>query len=193
MKLRRIFGTPLGAFFFYVNIYIGKLYKDNLDLRMSQSYNEFENHFHIQIGADYMDNKRQGYRTRQRDLILLCLKQSGSNHISADIIMEFMKERGESVGLTTIYRNLERLVNEGELIKYDAPDGKRACYQYAGCDRSHDRHYHLVCNDCGRLSHLCCESLDGLFSHMKEEHRFEPDISKTVLYGRCGVCAERGK
>jgi Fur family ferric uptake transcriptional regulator len=54
-------------------------------------------------------------------------------------------------------------------------------------------HYHLKCVGCGQLIHLECEYLEKLDSHVKSQHNFRVDHSKTVLYGCCGNCTNEHK
>lgn len=127
------------------------------------------------------------YRTRQRRLIGDCLRENGDRHFSAREVSALLEQRGERVGLSTVYRCLEHMVTEGELHRYSSGDGGSSCYQYAGdgCRR----HYHLRCEGCGALIHLECGELDDIFSHLLSEHGFAMDGFRTVFYGRCESCA----
>jgi Fur family ferric uptake transcriptional regulator len=135
-----------------------------------------------------MRNKSQ-YKTKQRDLVSDCLIENKDRHMTIDQIREYLKEKGASIGQTTIYRNLDKLVQEGVVLKY-ITEGMSACYQYA--ERSCQNHYHLICVDCGRMIHLQCDYLDELSSHIRDEHRFKLDNFKTVLYGHCDTCKVSG-
>ena len=133
---------------------------------------------------------RSNYKTKQRDLILSCLKENKSQHITAEGIMDSLKYRGEPVGQTTVYRNLDKLVKEGLVIRY-APHalGVGACYQYVGGTEICSPCCHLICTDCGCTTHLECEYLNDLSRHMRDNHNFNLDNNKTVLYGLCNKCA----
>lgn len=129
------------------------------------------------------------YRTRQRELILDCLRENRERHLNIAEITEILREKGERVGQTTVYRTLERLADEGIAHKYSvAGENLGACYQFAddcrGC-------YHLVCSKCGKLIHIECGFMDELAGHIYTEHRFTLDPFKTVLYGVCGECSEK--
>lgn len=132
-------------------------------------------------------DKRQAYKTRQRDLILHCL-QKNPGHMTAEQIRERLKAGGEPVGQTTIYRYLDILVTEGTVLKYASSEGAGACYRYIGHAEDQGEHYHLVCTDCGEVIHLECRYLDDLSAHIREEHQFCFDRFKTVLYGLCSRC-----
>lgn len=134
---------------------------------------------------------RENYKTRQRDLIRACLEKNKTRHLTVDAIMAFFKAEGDSVGLTTVYRNLDKLVKEGSVLRYSPPSlGMPACYQYVGNGECYSSCYHLVCTDCGRMTHLSCNQLDNLSEHIRDSHNFDLDNNKTVLYGRCKNCVQ---
>ena len=134
-------------------------------------------------------NRVKSYQTRQKELILSCLQDNAYRHVTAEMIVAYLKEQGEPVGQTTVYRHLERLVQANTVVKLAGLEGASACYQYMGQPDNHRNHYHLVCSGCGRVIHLDCREMDGLQQHMLAEHRFILDSFKTVLYGRCESCA----
>ncbi len=130
-----------------------------------------------------MENRSQ-YKTKQKTLIIDCLRGTKGRHFTADDIAESLS--GQHVGKTTIYRHLDKLVSEGEVRKYIIDDKSSACYQYIGdtvCE-----HFHLKCTSCGELIHADCTFLDELSQHIGKEHRFAVDMSKTVFYGICDMC-----
>lgn len=130
----------------------------------------------------------KGYRTRQREVILDFLKNSNSCHVSVDDVLEQMKQAGEKVGRTTIYRYMEKLTEEGTLRKYFIEEGAGACYQYVDSAQRCHEHFHLKCLRCGRLIHVECDYLNQIGTHIFEHHGFEVDNTKTVFYGVCKEC-----
>jgi Fur family ferric uptake transcriptional regulator len=131
-----------------------------------------------------------GYNTRQGKLIMDYLASLGDAHVTVnDIADHFRRETGKAVGLTTIYRHLEKLVNAGSLHKYIPGEGERACYQYTEPDKAYVNRFHLKCEKCGKLIHLQCDFLDKIQGHLMDEHRFRINLLKTVFYGRCEDCA----
>lgn len=136
-------------------------------------------------------DSRIGYRTKQRELILACLKEHRSQHVTADNILDYLRTQGAQVGQTTVYRNLDKLTKEGVVVRYAGPEGQGACFQYAECEGEHGAHYHLVCICCGQMIHLQCEYLDEMTAHLLEHHQFSIDKYKTVIYGQCRRCAAK--
>ncbi len=131
------------------------------------------------------------YNTRQKEAVLGCLKAHSEGHIHAAEIAEQLAAAGEKVGLTTIYRNLDKLVEEGVVKKFIS-EGSSACYQYVGDGHSCAEHFHLKCGCCGKLIHLKCRTFDRLSAHILEEHGFLSDPGRSTLYGTCGECRGKG-
>lgn len=127
------------------------------------------------------------YKTKQRELILRCLQEHKDEHLTAEDITQFLKADGNTVGKTTVYRHLDRLVNESVVRRYIAEDGKSACFQFSDGEECH-RHFHLKCTVCNRLFHLECDYLDEVSEHIFAEHKFSIDNTKTVFYGICEEC-----
>lgn len=132
-------------------------------------------------------NAAKVYKTKQRDLIMNCLIKNKENHLTAEDIVDHLKVNGNTVGKTTVYRYLDKLVFEGKLRKYFIEEGYSACYQYVGSEKCYE-HFHLKCVGCGSLIHLECSYLQKLQSHVSNSHDFKIDSLKTVFYGRCKNC-----
>ena len=65
------------------------------------------------------------YETRQGRLVQEYLESLGGRHVSVQEIAENLLEK---VGISTIYRQLERMEAQGLVRKY-INDGEPACYQ----------------------------------------------------------------
>ena len=129
----------------------------------------------------------KNYNTRQKKQLEEIIEVLGSSHFTAEDVFEAIKKQGKNVGLTTIYRHLDKMVNEGILRKYLSGAGESACYQAVGdCTE----HFHLKCTKCGKLVHLTCKSLDIISDHVLKEHGFSIVSSKTVFFGVCKECAQ---
>ena len=134
--------------------------------------------------------QRSNYKTSQRDILLDYLESVKNTHITAGDVCEHFKACGASIGQATVYRRLEKLVDEGLATKYIIDTNSPACFEYTGAD-SHahgDACYHLKCEKCGRLIHLSCEEMGCMGSHLLSEHGFKLDPRRTVFYGLCSEC-----
>jgi Fur family ferric uptake transcriptional regulator len=140
-----------------------------------------------------MEHKRPAnYNTQQRQLILDYMASLGDRHITVNQMLRHFENKEAAIGQTTIYRHLERLVDDGKIRKYVLSDGKSACYQYITGDTLCRGHFHLKCEQCGVLIHLDCELLDEIQRHLLAEHDFQLNMLKTVFYGKCKRCHSAG-
>ncbi len=132
-----------------------------------------------------------GYKTRQRERILRLLTENAGRHLSVDEVVDHLRGQGEPVGKSTVYRYLDRLVEQGLVRRYFLEEGVGACYQYAGGEERCREHFHLKCIGCGVLLHVECSYLDEVAQHVASHHRFAIDQTKTVVYGLCELCAAK--
>src|SRR5436305_13073559 len=85
-----------------------------------------------------------GRSTRQRAAVTALLDET-DDFQSAQQLHDRLKHRGDSVGLTTVYRTLQSLADAGEIDVLRTDDGEAV---YRRCSSGH--HHHLVCRGCGR-------------------------------------------
>ena len=130
-------------------------------------------------------NNKKIYQTSQKDLVLSYIKNSKLDHISAKDVYNALID--EKIGLTTIYRHLEKLTNEGILIKTIIDENTPACYEYTGHNQKEEC-YHLKCIKCNKLIHLHCDEISLLEKHINDEHGFNIDSKRTVFFGLCKEC-----
>ena len=131
--------------------------------------------------------KKSGYRTRAQEELLRFLQTTPGRHHTAAEIREHFDRQEKPIGTATIYRQLERFVEEGRIRKYILGPGECACYAYAE-DRQCVSHLHCKCEICGRLIHLDCDELPEIRTHLLEHYGFACDTGKTVFYGICDQC-----
>ncbi len=128
------------------------------------------------------------YKTRQRGIIEKCMQDNKNRHLTAEDIIELLKAQNCVVGRTTVYRTLERLIKENKVRRYETGNGLSACFQYVEADTFCCEHFHLQCTSCGKLFHVECEHLSSIGAHIKSEHGFSVDKTRTVFYGLCDNC-----
>lgn len=85
--------------------------------------------------------------TRQGKLILEVLRES-RDHLTADEVYDEVKKELPNISLATVYRNLEKLVETGDIQRAGLGGSKR---RY---DARLDTHYHIRCLLCGGLQDL---------------------------------------
>ncbi len=133
------------------------------------------------------------YKTKQREDILSYLRTTQGTHVTPAHVREYFVHQGQSISLATIYRQLERLTEEGLVNKYHLAHENGACFEYIDRDNqcSETLCFHCKCEVCGTLIHLECHDMVGMQSHMKETHGFTLNPIRTVFYGTCQECTEQ--
>lgn len=129
------------------------------------------------------------YKTKQQELLLSCFKAMQGRHFTAEDVSAYFQKKNISIGIATIYRQIEKFVAMGVVQKYFLGEQNAACFQYMG-EECHKEvsHFHLKCEKCGTLIHLECHDLEQLSSHLMAEHGFALDPFRTVFYGLCENC-----
>src|SRR4029453_17046555 len=84
-----------------------------------------------------------GRNTRQRSAIASMLAEASGFH-SAQDLYAMLRERGERLGLTPVYRTLQSLGEAGEVDVLRPTSGEQL---YRRCGQGH--HHHLLCRGCG--------------------------------------------
>ncbi|MEF2845150.1 MAG: transcriptional repressor [Eggerthellaceae bacterium] len=133
-----------------------------------------------------MPTTRQ-YKTKQKELILDCIRTHQGAFITIKDIDNALKARHEKVGIATIYRNLERLEEEGIITRTAIEGMDGICYRYLA-DTPDDVYFFLKCEQCGDLSPIDCGELQHFFEHVIEHHHVRINPAKTVFYGLCETC-----
>lgn len=126
------------------------------------------------------------YNTKQKDIILDIIKKEKKEFTVKDIY-EKVKEKS---GLTTIYRLIDKLVREGRLSKNISKDNI-TYYQYLE-ECNHENHFYLKCEDCGNMTHVDCDCIEGLTKHIYKEHKFKPSHDHIIINGICNECSKKG-
>lgn len=139
------------------------------------------------------ENKGISYKTKQRQIILNFLKNNKTNHITAEDIMEHLRDQNTPVGKSTIYRYLDILIKDNIVKKYTIDKISSACYQYISENNECDIHYHLRCTICGKLFHVQNILFNDISNVLLKDFDFKLDNSKTVLYGICKECQNKEK
>jgi len=120
--------------------------------------------------------------TRQRLAVAEALASAAGFH-SAQEIHDILGQRGEAVGLATVYRTLQRLADSGEVDMMRTEGGEAI---YRRCSDSH--HHHLVCRSCGRTIEVEGPTVERWTRSIAEEHGYA-DVSHTLeIFGTCTAC-----
>ncbi len=132
----------------------------------------------------------KGYKgTHQRGLIIKAL-ESGRQHATAYELYQYLRQRGERVGLCTIYRTLELLCTLGWVTKLELCE-RPTRYELTDRDKERDHHHHLVCLRCGKAIDFkpgFLLEIDRLSQELSSRHRFKVASHELTLFGYCQKC-----
>ena len=127
------------------------------------------------------------YNTKQKDKILENIKKQDKEFTIKDIYNNLENK----IGLTTIYRLVDNLVNTGRLNKYIGKDSI-TYYEYLE-ECNNDNHFFLKCFKCGKLIHIDCDCIKELYNHIYLTHKFIPNKEKNIINGICNNCKNKGE
>jgi Fur family transcriptional regulator, ferric uptake regulator len=125
----------------------------------------------------------QSRATRQR-ATLLSIMDATPEFRSAQELHRMLCDAGTGIGLTTVYRAMQQLVDAGEVDMISTGDEKR----YRRCRRG-AHHHHLVCRVCGTAREVRVPAVERAADKLAADHGFT-DIEHTLeIFGRCPGCA----
>ena len=125
--------------------------------------------------------RNSNYKTKQKEMIIALIKNSNSLFTVKGIYNKLNKE----IGLTTIYRLVDKLVDEEVLVKTIGKDNV-TYYQYLEeCDE--ENHFFLKCENCGEVEHVDCDCIETLSNHISKEHKFNL-TDHVIIPGICKKC-----
>ena len=138
--------------------------------------------------------KEKGLKvTNQRLLVLQVLAEHGDEHMTAEDIFELVREDYPEIGLATIYRTVQLLLDMQLVDRIMLDDG---CVRYEIGDfldeqeghRHH--HHHLICTECGSVSAFRDDLLEDLEAYIETETGFQVTDHELKFYGVCKKCRE---
>ena len=133
-------------------------------------------------------SNRSNYNTKQKEILIDYLKSRKNEHVTVNEIKDYVNNKGLNVGLTTIYRQLEKLINEKIVAKITIDSHSGAMFEYIEQNKEDSNCYHLKCEVCNKIIHFHCNELNHIRHHMLEDHGFNINASKIVFYGVCNNC-----
>ncbi|OPL19404.1 MAG: hypothetical protein AVO35_11000 [Candidatus Aegiribacteria sp. MLS_C] len=133
-----------------------------------------------------MDGSTGRRNTRQRKLILKAVEELGC-HPTADQIFDRVRRELPRTSLSTVYRNLGILADQGILGTVTGA-GKEVHYDHNNSD-----HCHIRCSVCGRICDVDVHPLDKDRLSPEELSGFVLQEISVNLVGICPECAEAEK
>ena len=115
----------------------------------------------------------------------------GAGFASAQDIHAALRLQGKPVGLSTVYRHLQSLVEQGVADVIQSPDGELT-YRYCG-ETTSAHHHHLVCRQCGHTEEVTARAVEHWAAEIASKFDFS-DVDHTVeIFGTCAPCRRTAK
>jgi len=104
---------------------------------------------------------------------------------SAQEIFDGIRADGRPVGIASVYRALDQLVELELVQRVELGDGI-ARFEPAHVDGEH--HHHLVCDGCGRVEQFSDARLESSLTRVAGSHGYALGGHDGVLHGECPDC-----
>ncbi len=122
--------------------------------------------------------------TRQRRAVADVL-ETFADFRSAQEIHDLLSDRGEQVGLATVYRTLQLLADQGEVDQLRSEEGEAV---YRRCSPEH--HHHLVCRSCGATVEVEGPAVEQWTSAIAAAHGYADVAHSLEIFGACPECRD---
>ena len=122
--------------------------------------------------------------SRQREAIYNYL-QGTKSHPTAETVYQELKKEDPRLSLGTVYRNLNLLYIQGDILKLNCGDG---CDRF---DATTDEHYHVLCKSCGNVYDISIDTMNHI--NTLANASFDGDITGHYIYftGKCKKCLNK--
>lgn len=136
----------------------------------------------------FLSSKSMFYTKERKKLLKLLFAKKG--HLSANTILNFLKEEKVSISRATLYRSLAQMVEAGVLKEADFGHGHT---HYELCLDEQDCHAHFVCKQCGVIIELKDDYFNVFIKKMAFEKGLEVDSCNMQISGYCQNCLIKKK
>ena len=121
--------------------------------------------------------------TIQRQLVMQAVQ--GLDHPDAEEVYENVSREHPNVSKGTVYRNLNVLAAQGEILKVETGDGADKF------DFRTDQHYHLRCRVCGKIFDAQMLPI-APERFLGDTHGFTVERHNLEFIGTCSECNKSG-
>lgn len=126
--------------------------------------------------------------SKQREIIINSLKNRKDHPTTEELFLD-LKNKMPEIGIATVYRNLQNLYQNGEIIKIKT---KMGTDRYDG---NIEPHIHFECVKCGRVSDIFLENeqmnkLDSDMKTLAEKIEAHQECFSIIINGVCKNCKE---
>ena len=121
--------------------------------------------------------------TWQKTAVLEQLSNT-AEFVSAQELHQKISQSGKKLGLTTVYRALTEMVEQGTADSLSISDGEM---RYRICTPEH--HHHLICRVCGKTVEFDLPGFEELALEVAKANGFTELSHEIELFGVCTRCS----
>lgn len=121
--------------------------------------------------------------TMQKEIIRNALCEM-ANHPTADEVYSFVHERYPTISRATVFRVLNKLAENGNILKVDISNGADHF------DHQTFEHYHAHCSICGKVCDVILKPLVIQTENIKAQDDFHVTGYSLQFNGICSQCRE---
>ena len=103
-------------------------------------------------------------------------------HPTAEELYLHLKPENPSLSLATVYRNLNKLTQKGEIKKIE---GLSDQIHY---DHNNSEHFHMICVECNKVRDLPSDMSNSLKEVLGNQNDFEVLSYDIIVKGKCNNC-----
>lgn len=125
--------------------------------------------------------------TRQAASVEAALREADGFRTAQHLFAE-LRQRGDRIGLTTVYRHLNQLAEQGSADVVHTADGEaqfRLCGVGAVGDSEHTHHHHLVCRVCGRSVEVSGPEVEAWADQVARQAGYTEITHTLEVFGLC--------
>jgi len=131
----------------------------------------------------------EGMRMTRPRQVVLSILEDAAVPLSPQTIHQQSRKAHQEIGLVSVYRTLDVLMDLALVRKVYGLDG---CHGYVLASPGH--HHHLVCRECDRAVEFSgAEDLSNLTKRIQKETGFTVEDHLLQLYGLCPDCQKKQK
>lgn len=127
--------------------------------------------------------------TSQRDLIVKSIFAKPHHHISAEELLEKVREKDPSISRATVYRTLSLLLEGNMLEELDIGKGHKYFEPMLGV--SH--HDHLICLGCEQILEFESPEIEAIQDRIVKKNKFQMVHHTHRIFGYCPKCQKDQK